>query len=175
MGPSVHSNIPVTTLHPTADPSINPEPACLAGGAHYDVCRCPKAMRPPTYARTLHDAVMMEDLVGVRWHLDENPGLINSIQAGPWDKELGSPLSIACRWGSTDIVRLLLERGADPNLIVPYRTQDETRAEDGTALLLSTKYAPRLATGQTTKHTALHHHLNTGPTTEHTALHHQCS
>jgi len=69
----------------------------LARGAQYDISTATK----------------IGDLQRVRELLDENPGLIS--QAPPYSYYTGLPLRNAAGAGHMEIVRLLLDRGADPN------------------------------------------------------------
>ncbi len=82
----------------------------LARGADYDISTAAK----------------LGDLERVRLLLDEQPDLTSRVP--PYSSfYAGPPLRCAARAGHTEIVRLLLERGADPN-------EPESIAEHGVAL-----------------------------------------
>lgn len=73
----------------------------IARGAYVDICT----------------AASMGDLVRVKTLLDQDPALANRVlEYVSYYIGSGSPLRNAAARGHNDVVRLLLERGADPNL-----------------------------------------------------------
>ena len=81
----------------------------------------PKQMLDHVIARgayvDINTAASRGDLARVRQLLDEDPSLANKVgDAFSGYLGSGSPLRNAAQQGHMDIVRLLLERGADPNL-----------------------------------------------------------
>lgn len=71
----------------------------------------------------LHYAAQEQKLESVRTLLDRG-ALVNANAAGATQDRviwtaIGTPLTIAARWGNMDICRLLLERGADVNFSPP--------------------------------------------------------
>ncbi len=66
----------------------------------------------------LHWAVANRNLAGLGWMLDKKPEL-------NWaDKKGSTPLKIALDNKHTDAMRMLLDRGADPNLVWPFHPDD---------------------------------------------------
>lgn len=59
------------------------------------------------------DAEMVEALLAAGHHFDEVSPALNSFN------DSQTPLHIACRDGHTDVVRVLLQHGADPNTLEP--------------------------------------------------------
>jgi ankyrin repeat protein len=67
--------------------------------------------RPPSMP-DIGIAVSMGNVERIREILDREPSLVNQ----PIDRRAGTPLVLAAGHGNLEVVRLLLERGADPNL-----------------------------------------------------------
>lgn len=60
---------------------------------------------------TIYEAASIGDITTIKKYLQDNPGLVNSYSVDGF-----TPLGLASFFNQADIVELLLEKGADPNI-----------------------------------------------------------